>query len=395
MLIPLVVGVAVDGAQVGFRERRDVHLAVHEQLLAHEDVVNHEDGDGVEEGAVLVIVALVAGEGLGIVLDVLGHDVGTVVPEVGVLDGVHLTAHAHSVQLALVEGHQGGGDGQGVEVEHVAHAVIDQGVVVRCLDADGVLEEVAVAVELQGLGLVHSLDGLKVLLRAGDHHAGHGAVAAGVLVPVEDVLQAGQPVLGGALGHLVAVDVHPDHVVPELKGPSLALVRGIPLLGDAGDELAAVVDLQQAGDAVGQVVQVAGALAVQGEEGLHLSGSGLIGDEVLDGLTLVVGDGFGGGLRGGGRGLSVGGGRGSVGGVGLFWLAATAAGGEDHHGRKQQSQQSGSLFLHRVSLLSKNITKKRGISPDSITLARWGSRQNKKRGPVRWGAQGQWLIGPF
>ena len=45
--MPLVVGVVVDGAQVGFAEGAGIQLPVHEHGLGVEGVVHHEDGDGV------------------------------------------------------------------------------------------------------------------------------------------------------------------------------------------------------------------------------------------------------------------------------------------------------------------------------------------------------------
>ena len=66
--------------EVGFAQGAGVHIAVEEQGLPHEGVVHHEDGDAVEEGAVLVVVGLVPGQGFGVALDELGDEIGAVVP---------------------------------------------------------------------------------------------------------------------------------------------------------------------------------------------------------------------------------------------------------------------------------------------------------------------------
>ena len=347
IVVPLVVGVVVDGAQVGFAEGAGIQLPVHEHGLGVEGVVHHEDGDGVKKGAVLVPVGVVLGEDLGVVLDELGDAVGAVVPHGGVVLGPQ-ALHAQLVHLGLTEGQHGGGSAHGVKVGDVLGAVVDDGIVVGGLDAHGVLEEVVGGLQGQGGVLIHVLDGLEVLLRALDHLPQEGAVDGVVLVEVEHPLHGRAQVLGDALGLLVAVHVHPGHVVPEAEGPGQAVVVGAPLLSDAGDQLALGVHLHEEGQAVAQHVQGRGGVVVEDEEGLHLIGLGLVGHQVLDGLALGAL-----GLAGGGLTAAVPDGRSTLAAVAGV-LAAASAGGQDHQRGQEQGHQSRGLLFHLVPPDSKN-----------------------------------------
>ena len=344
----LVIGVIVDGVEVGFAQGAGVHIAVEEQGLPHEGVVHHEDGDAVEEGAVLVVVGLVPGQGFGVALDELGDEIGAVVPHVGVLHTLDVV-HAQLIHHGLAEGHEGRGHGQGVEVGDVLAAVVDDGIVVGDLDAHGVPEGVVRGREGHGVGLVQFLGVVVVLLGPGDHLGGHGGVLGVVFVVVEDPLQAGQPVLGGALGLLIAVDIHPCHVVPELEGPGQAAVLGAPLGGNGGLKGALGGDLQQAGHAVCEDVLGGLTLVVEDQEGLHLIGGGLVGGEVLDGLRLGPG-GLAGLRRGGAGGVGTGGGGGrGLAASAAVVLVSAAAGAQRQHRGQKQGQKPHVLLFHLFS----------------------------------------------
>lgn len=140
------------------------------------------------------------------------------------------------------------------------------------------------------------LKGLVVHQGALHHADGDGVETRAVLVKVgrvagEDLLVAGD--IGGqgvsaAVPHLLvahvghhvrlvaAVDVDPGHVVAQLEGPGLAAVLSAPLLGGAGLELAAVVELQQIHDEAADDVVLGGAFCMGGG-GLIAGGRGLAG----------------------------------------------------------------------------------------------------------------------
>ena len=360
--VPLAAGIVVDAAQVRLAQCACIHFAVHEHLLAHETIVHYQASDSIKEGAVLVPIRFVSHEGFGVALDELLQDIGAVVPELGVLHARQLL-HAHSVHLSLAKGHHGSADGQGGEIGHVLGAVVDEGIVIGDLHAHGILEEVAVRSESLGLRLVHVADQVVVLLCSGDGLTGDRAVLAVVLVIVEHPLQAGGPVVGSALGHLIAVDVHPGHVVPKLKGPGQAIILSAPLGGHAWDVLPPLIDLQQGRDAVDEEVQVLGALTIKGQQGLHLASCSVVDHKVLDRLRLGLRR-----LAGGGRGLGGTGVRRRRGSLAAGRLAAAAsAGGQDQHRRKQKGEQPHSILFH---LSSSNSFSNNGVPPDASLLHR-------------------------
>ena len=342
ILVAGIAGIVHDDLAVGLAQ-----LGVVDLLRLIEDVIlvavlDHGDGDGVEQAGVLVPVRLVLGQGLGVVHDVLGDGVGAGVPH-GLVGHAQHVLNALLVDLSLGDRVEGGGGAQGVEIGAGLRAGIGQVGGVGALDAHLVELGVVLGGQSQSGGLVQALSVVIVVLGAHDHGAEHGSILGGVLVVVQDPLHSGDPVLGGAVGLVLALDVNPGHVVTEHEVPGDAAVRGIPLGGHGGVQLAVGVNLQQGGDGVAQDVQVLGLLGADHEEVLHLTvAGGLPGDQVLDGLAAVAG---GGGLSGVAGGAVVAGAAVVAGGAVLLVVAA-AAGRKDHHGDQQECQNTGSLSLH-------------------------------------------------
>ena len=105
---------------------------------------------------------------------------------------------------------------------------------------------------------------------------------------VKNPLHGSQPVAGHALGLLIAVHVHPDHIVPELEGPSQAAVLGAPLPGRSRDQLTLGVYFQQRCVGIAQHIQVKLVLTVENKEGFHFRSLQRKGHKVRDRLAAVV-----------------------------------------------------------------------------------------------------------
>ena len=246
-------------------------------------------------------------------LGVVGHkfldEVGAAAPLLGVVHAAEaLDAQLlHQSRRGRVAADVGS---HGVEVGAGVQAGKDDGVVVRCVDADACGQHIVVG---QGRGscVVHRIGLVIVVGCAHDGSGGHGGVGGLILLSVQHPLEAGEEVLAGQMLLHLAVDVHPVHVIPQVEGPDGGVFVVLPALGDGGDGLAVVVEADEAVDEVGGDVEVDGLLAVEHIPALDLAAGGLVGEQLAQALA---GGRCTGGCRGGtgssaGRGAAAAGGQ--------------------------------------------------------------------------------------
>ena len=93
------------------------------------------------------------------------------------------------------------------------------------------------------------------------------------------------------MAHDGAVDVAPIHILTQVEGPDRSVLVVLPALGDGGHRLAVVVGAQQAVHAVGQHVEVGGALGVQHVPALHFTHAQLPGVHLAQRCAAVAGGG--------------------------------------------------------------------------------------------------------
>ena len=283
VVVELVVGIVIDGLELGGGQLDVVQLAGSEHLVGHVSGLHHLHGHGVEQlGAVDGVIGSVLGQHLLGLVDVLGDGVGAVVPHGGVV-GAEVAIHADlSDQVSrqrseAVVGRHGG------EVGQLVHALVLDGVLVGAGNRDH-LQELGAFASGQGLGLVlgQALGVGVVITGALDHLNGHGGVGGLVLGVVQHPFQTGQPVLGGAVRHILTLVIHPGDVIVQLEDPGLATVGGGPFLGGGGNQRAGGVIGEQVLVAVAQHVQVNSGLRVVIAERFHFVRLGLVIAEVLD-----------------------------------------------------------------------------------------------------------------
>ena len=167
--------------------------------------------------------------------------------------------------------------------------MINQSIIIRRLNVDHLAEDRALAgIQRIGFFLGQALGVFIVLLGASNHLHRHGGVGRIILIEVEHPLHSGQKVLSGNLSHLVSIDIYPGRVVAQVEGPGQSAVLGAPLLCDAGNQLAVVVDLQQAIPDVGQILGVCGSFRVEQVKGSQLRGRYLRKHKVGDRLMLCL-----------------------------------------------------------------------------------------------------------
>ena len=283
----VIVGVGAvggDGGQGALAQLQLVQLAVLVQLIAHGQVGDHAQGHALEAGALVCrIIVGVRDEALGVVGHKFLDEVGAAAPLLGV---VH-AAEALDAQLF----HQSRGcriaadvGSHGVEVGAGIYAGVDDGVIIRRVDADACGQHIVVG---QGRGgcVVHRIGLVIVVGCAHDGGGGHGGVGGLILLSVQHPLEAGEEVLAGQMLLHLAVDVHPVHIIPQVEGPDGGVFVVLPALGDGGDGLAVVVEADEAVDEVGGDVEVDGLLAVEHIPALDLAAGGLVGEQLAQALA--------------------------------------------------------------------------------------------------------------
>ena len=280
VVMELVVGVVVDGAQAGLVQVDVIQVAGREPLEGHVRGLNHLDGNGIEQlHVVLVPVGFVLGQHLFVLVHILGAGVGAVVPHGGVLSAevaVHtdfLNQLGGQGRQAVVAGHRG-------EVAQLIHAVIDQGVIIGRFEADHFQE--LFSAQLLGFLIAQALGILIIFAGTLDHFNGHGGVGGLVLAGVQHPFKAGDPVLRSAVRLVVALIVHPGHALIELEDPGLAAIGGGPLLGNAGNQRAVGVIGEQMIVEIAQYVQIDSRLRIMVAPGLHFAVRRLVGTQILD-----------------------------------------------------------------------------------------------------------------
>src|SRR5699024_10499581 len=142
LVVVLVRGVAGDGGQGGLAQSELIQLAVLVQLVSHGGVDQDQDGHALEAAVVVGAVPVGVGDiALGVLVDILLDQVGTAVPHLGVGGGAE-AVDAQSVDQLLGSGVEAGVARDGVEVGAGSGAGKDQGVIVRSLNADAVVQHI-------------------------------------------------------------------------------------------------------------------------------------------------------------------------------------------------------------------------------------------------------------
>ena len=280
VVVELVVGIVVDGVQLGGGQLDVIQLAGSEHLVGNVSRLDHLDGDGVEQlDFVQSVVGLVLGQNLLGLVDVLGDGVGAVVPHGGVVSA-EVAVNADLSDQVSGQRSQTVVGGNGGEVGQLVHADELDGVVVGAGHSDHLVE----LVQAQSLALFlgQGLGVLVVLTGALDHFDGHGGVGGLVLVVVQNPLQTGRPVFGHTVGHVLALVVDPGDILVQFEDPGLAAVGGGVGLGSSGHQRAVSIVGEQVVVAVGQDVQVNRGLRVVVAERFHFVRLGLVILEVLD-----------------------------------------------------------------------------------------------------------------
>ena len=212
---------------------RKVHLAAQHHLGSQRGglgVVDALDAVDVDLVGIPVVDVLDVG-----VLDLgleLAQDVGAAVVQL-VVGGTEIGAQL--VKQRAVGGEPGGVGQARQEVGRGLLEGVDEGVVVQSLDAD--LGKVRDLLVVEGLGVLD---------------AGGLAVGQGLVLGGHDVLQRVHKVVGGQLRDLVALVVIPLDALAQVEGPGQAVLGGLPGLGQARDDVAVAVVLDQGVDDVGR-----------------------------------------------------------------------------------------------------------------------------------------------
>ena len=307
LVVIRIAFIAADGHDVGFGQRYLVDLARLIQLVCDIGRFNHSDRDGVKAGALGIPVRRVFGKHLFVTLNVGGHRIAAVVPHIFIVHRLD-SVDAQLIHQALSQRIHAGVGTNGIEVWFFGGAVINQSIIIRRLNVDHLAEDRALAgIQRISFFLGQALGVLIVLLCALDHLHRHGGVGRIIFIEVEHPLHSGQKVLSGNLSHLVSIDIYPGRVVAQVEGPGQTAVLGAPLLCDARNQLAVVVDLQQTVPDVGQILGVRRSFRVEQVKGSQLRGRYLRKHKVGDLLVLCL------------RGLS-------LGRVGGFYRLSAAAG---------------------------------------------------------------------
>ena len=283
----VVVGVGSvggDGGQGALAQLQLVQLTVLIQLVAHGQVGDHAQRHALEAAALVsCIIMRVRDEPLGVVGDEFLDEVGAAAPLLGV---VH-AAEALDAQLF----HQSRGcriaadvGSYGVEVGAGIYAGVDDGVVVRCIDADACGQHIVVG---QGRGgcVVHRIGLVVVIGCAHDGGGGHGGVGGLILLCVQHPLEAHEEVFAGQVVLHLAVHVHPVHVVTEVERPDSGVLVVLPALSQSRHRLAVVVEADKTVDDVGRHVEVDGLLAVEHIPALDLTAGSLVSKQLAQALA--------------------------------------------------------------------------------------------------------------
>ena len=220
----------------------------------------------------------------------IGEDVGAAVEQI-------VVAGAEFVPLlgkeALIGGHIGAEGHHGHKVGGGAGEGVLQGVVVNGLYPDVLqtglghrLQKGLVAVLVHGelggvallVGAVHGslqsqqVGGIIIVLLGPGHNAPVGAEVVGTVAGIADVAGGGHPVIGGDIGHFVAVLVHPLDTLPDMEGPDAGVLVGFPGGGQSRLHIAVGVILHQT---VHHIVGDGGLVGVTGDQivqGGHFAG---------------------------------------------------------------------------------------------------------------------------
>ena len=219
----------------------------------------------------------------GVVGDEFLDEVGAAAPLLGV---VH-TAEALDAQLfhQSRRGRVAADIGShGVEVGAGVQAGVDDGVVVRRLDADACGQHILVS-QSRGGCVVHRISLVVVVGCAHDGGGGHGGVGGLILLCVQYPLEAHEEVFAGQVVLHLAVHVHPVHIVTEVERPDSGVLVVLPALGQSRHRLAVVVEADKAVDDVGGHVEVGGHLAVENIPALDLTAGSLVSKQLAQALA--------------------------------------------------------------------------------------------------------------
>ena len=222
-------------------------------------------------------------EALGVVGYKFLDEVGAAAPLLGV---VH-AAEALDAQLF----HQSRGcriaadvGSHGVEVGAGVQAGKDDGVVVRCVDADACGQHIFVSKGF-ACGVIHSVSLVVVVGCAHDGGGGHGGVGGLILLCVQHPLEAYEEVFAGQVVLHLAVHVHPVHIVTEVESPDSGVLVVLPALSQSRHRLAVVVEADKTVDDVGRYVEVDGLLAVEHIPALDLTARSLVSKQLAQALA--------------------------------------------------------------------------------------------------------------
>ena len=234
IVIIVVVLVAADGDEVGLRQVGVIDLASLIELEGDVGGLDHTDGNGIKQEAILIPVSRVLGEDLLVALYIGGHGVASIVPHRLVVHRFD-AVDAQLINEALRDRVEASVGRNRVEVRLWRYAVVNDGVIIRQLNADHFHELGAIAgiqrvcfLHAQGLGI------FVILVGALNHFERHGCIGRIVLVEVEDPLQRGRKVAGDAVGLLVGVHVDPFDSFAQVEGPGQAAILGAPVLCNGG-----------------------------------------------------------------------------------------------------------------------------------------------------------------
>ena len=238
--------------QVGFGKRDIIDLTSLEHLESDILGLDHLVGHGIKQRAVRIPVKGVLRKHLFVCIDVSGNGIAAVVPHIVIRAGKE-AVHTKLLNQVMRGGIETVIGSQRGEVGHGAGAVINEGIIVRCLDTNHLLENRQVKIFALFLGqagggqIILGTQGFKrslvlfvcflgiiigigseifitgrvivVVLRTGDHLLRHGGVIGAVLVEVQNPLKAPQPVVCNNVRLRLRLVINPLHTLAQMECP--------------------------------------------------------------------------------------------------------------------------------------------------------------------------------
>ena len=230
--MPFVVRIVGNDGNLGLGQLNIIQLACGEHGERNVEVLDHLDGDGIEQFYFGVVVQRVLGQDFFTVLYKIGHGVGTVVPQRGVVC-TEVAVYANFRDQLSAERSQAVIGGHGGEVSQRSQTGDGEntGVVIGCY-AYHLGERTGDGIERLGsvfaLGLCQLLGILVILLSALDHLDRHRSVGGLVLCIVQNPFQADHEVFCYHIGFVVALVINPLYVITQGEDPGDAIIRGAP-----------------------------------------------------------------------------------------------------------------------------------------------------------------------